>query len=350
MIDSLALALGLGAQDPAFWMPLAFMALLFVVIVAGAILGGFDIGVGCLLPFASPSLRARMLSLLSPWRDANDFWLLLGIGLFMAAFPKAWGPVLGALYLPMSLMGVGVLLCSASFELRLRAPVEQQARWQAGFAFGSWMTALAHGLLLGQIVVNYQAGQGYLWFTVFVGFCAFAAYCLLGASWLIMREGGELRARAVAWGRRAVRWSAAGAVGVCVVLAFSNAGIFLRWTDQTKLPVSVSLWMILLLCFVTIEMCLQRMINSSYRTTALPFLMTLTVFVLLLGGLAYSFFPFIVLDDLTLWDAAASIEALRLVLSATVIALPVALLFNIRVYWRMFGLSVAPSPPEFKQE
>src|SRR5690606_14437166 len=202
----------------------------------------------------------------------------------------------------------------------------------------SWITALAHGLLLGQIVVNYQTDRGYLWFTVFVGFCAIAAYCLLGAAWLIMREGGELRARAVIWGRRAVRWSAAGAVGVCVVLAFSNAGIFLRWTDDARLPLSAILWAVLLLCFVSIEMCLQRMINSSYRTTALPFLMTLMVFVLMLGGLAYSFFPYIVLDDLTLWDAATSVQSLRLVLSATVIALPVALLFNIRVYWRMFGL------------
>jgi cytochrome d ubiquinol oxidase subunit II len=350
MIDSLALALGLGAQDPAFWMPLAFMALLFVAIVAGAVLGGFDIGVGCLVLFASPSLRGRMLSLLSPWRDANEFWLLLGIGLFMAAFPKAWGAIMSVLYLPMSLMGVGVLLRSASFELHLRAPVEQQARWQTCFAVGSWITALAHGLLLGQIVVNYQWDGGYLWFTVFVGLCAIAAYCLLGAAWLIMREGGELRARAVTWGRRAVRWSAAGAVGVCVVLAFSNAGIFLRWTDEAKLPLSAILWAVLLLCFVSIEMSLQRMINSSYRTTALPFLMTLMVFILMLGGLAYSFFPYIVLDDLTLWDAAASVPALRLVLSATVIALPVALLFNIRVYWRMFGLSVAPAPPDFKPD
>src|SRR5690606_16994147 len=81
MIDSLAIALGLGTQDPAFWMPLIFMGLFFAIIVAGTVLDGFDVGVGCLALFAPAELRPRMLSLLSPWRDANEFWLFLGLGL-----------------------------------------------------------------------------------------------------------------------------------------------------------------------------------------------------------------------------------------------------------------------------
>src|SRR5690606_11388558 len=97
MIDSLATALGLGAQDPAFWMPLVLMLLLFVVIVAGTVLDGFDIGVACLALFAPAGLRLRMLALLSPWSDPNEFWLFLGMGLFAAAFPKAWGSIMGQL-------------------------------------------------------------------------------------------------------------------------------------------------------------------------------------------------------------------------------------------------------------
>src|SRR3546814_8670247 len=81
-------------------------------------------------------------------------------------------------------------------------------------------------------------------------------------------------------------------------------------------------------------MCLQRMINSSYRTTALPFAMTLLIFLIVLGGLGYSFFPYLVLDDITIWDAAASVDSLRLILAGAIIELPVALIFNIWVYWR----------------
>src|SRR3546814_3823842 len=87
-------------------------------------------------------LRPRMLSLLSPWRDANEFWLFLGLGLFVAAFPNAWGSVMGELYLPLCVLTLGVLLRSVSFEIRLRAPQEWQSRWLFGFAFGSLLTEL----------------------------------------------------------------------------------------------------------------------------------------------------------------------------------------------------------------
>jgi cytochrome d ubiquinol oxidase subunit II len=348
MITYLTALLGISAQDPSFWMPLALAGLLFAIIVAGTVLGGFDIGVGCLAFFAPAGLRGRMLSLLGPWRDANEFWLFLGMGLFVTAFPGAWGAIMGRLYLPLSLLALGVLLRSVSFELRLRSPLPMQARWVRGFALGSLLTAFAHGLLLGELVVNYQDQPGYVWFSVFIGVCALAAYCLLGACWLVMREGGELRVRAVIWGRRAVRWMAAGTVGVSIVLVFANAGIFLKWTGPGMWRVMAGLWGALFLVFVVLEMRLQRMVNRSYRTTALPFLMVLLIFLMVLGGLAYSFFPFLVLDDMTIWDAAASVSALRLILSAAVVALPVAVIFNVWVYWHMFGLSRPPALPPFK--
>ena len=52
MIAMLAASQGLSPEDPSFWMPLAFMGLLFVVIAAGMVLDGFDLGVGILLQLA----------------------------------------------------------------------------------------------------------------------------------------------------------------------------------------------------------------------------------------------------------------------------------------------------------
>ncbi len=347
MIESLAALLGLGAHDPAFWMPLAFAAVFFVILVAGVVLDGFDIGVGCLSLVAPRPLAPRMLSLLSPWRDANEFWLFLGIGLFAAAFPYAWPDIMGRLYVPLSLLALGTLLRSACFELRLRAPAEQQGAWLFGFGLGSLLTAFAHGAMLASIAVGYETGPGYTGFAVLMGGCAVAAYSLLGATWLMMREAGELRARAVAWARRSIRWAAVAAVGVSVVLDFSNAGVFLKWGDGTKGWVVGMTWGVVLACFVLTEMTLQRMINHSYRASAIPFCLVLTLFLIVLGGLAYSFFPYLILDEVTLWDAAAPVHTLRLGLSATVVALPVALIFNLWVYWRMFGRSKPPEPPRF---
>ncbi|CAM5779837.1 cytochrome d ubiquinol oxidase subunit II [Castellaniella caeni] len=348
MIDSLAALLGLGAQDPAFWMPLALMLIFFALVVAGVLLDGFDIGVGCVSLVAPAPLRPRMLSLLSPWRDANEFWIFLGVGLYAAAFPYAWSQTLGRLYLPLSLLGLGTLLRSVCFEWRLRAPAHQQGRWLFGFGAGAVLVAFAQGYLLARVAVAYEEGSGYVGFAVLMGICAVAIYSLLGAAWLMMREAGELRVRAVGWARRTLRWSAVGAVGVSVVLDFSNAGVFLKWGDGQHWWAVGLVWGSLLLCFVLTEMTLQRMIAHSYRASALPYALVLVIFGVLLGGLAYSFFPYLVLDEVTLWDAAAPVATLRLTLSATVVAFPVALIFNLWVYWRMLGRSRPPSPPRFR--
>lgn len=349
MIDTLAMALGMPPQAPEFWLPLTFMGLLYLVVLAGTVLDGFDIGVGCLSTFAPAHLKPRMLALLSPWRDANEFWLFIGIGLFMAAFPLAWGRVMAELYMPVTLLAVGTCFRSVGYELRLRAPRELQGFWGRVFGLGALLTAFSHGLLLAQLAMLSQNETAHVWFPLFTAACSVAAYCLLGASWLIMREGGELRARAIFWGRRCVRWAAAGAVGVSVVLALGNPGIFLKWSSNGGRAAVVGLWCLMLFCFICIEMRLQRMINTSLRSTALPFVLTLLVFTTTFMGLAYSFFPYLVLDELTLWDAAAAIDSLERVLLLVGLALPVALVFNARVYWRMFGMSLPPEPPEFNR-
>lgn len=347
MIDSLTGALGLEMADAAFWMPLVMVALLFAVIVAGVVLDGFDVGVGCLLPFASGSERARMLALLSPWRDANEFWLILGLGLLVSAFPHAWGPVMGALYLPLTFLGLGVLLRSASFELRLRAPQEWQPFWTRGFMTGSWLTAISHGLILCKVVTAYAEGPVYVALGVFFALCALASYGLLGATWLVMRESGNLRAQAVLQARRLVRWVAAGIVAASMILFLANTGVFLKWGSVPDVVLVASVWGVLLLCFIALEMLLPRMSDRRARMTALPFMLVLLIFFIVLAGLAYSFFPYLVLDEVTIWDAAASTSSLRLVLSASIVALPVAILFNVWVYWGMFGLSKPPEPPKF---
>ena len=348
MIDSLAALLGLGAQDPAFWMPLALMLVFFVTVAAAVLLDGFDIGVGCVSLVAPAALRPRMMSLLVPWRDANEFWVFLGMGLFAVAFPYAWPQTLGQLYLPLSLLALGTMLRSVCFEWRLRAPVEHQGRWQFGFGVGAVLVAFSHGFILGRVAVAYAPGGGNTGFAMLMGGCAVALYSLLGATWLMMREAGELRVRAVGWARRTLRWGAVGVVGVSVVLDFSNAGVFLKWGDGAHWLAVALVWGALLVCFVLTEMTLQRMISHSYRASALPYALVLVIVLTVLGGLAYSFFPYLVLDEITLWDAAAPAATLRLALSAVVIALPVALIFNLRVYWRMLGRSRPPSPPDFR--
>jgi cytochrome d ubiquinol oxidase subunit II len=58
------------------------------------------------------------------------------------------------------------------------------------------------------------------------------------------------------------------------------------------------------------------------KSDAKPFLGAVAIFVLAFAGLAYSLFPYVVIDRLTIWEAAAHPSALLFVLVGTAIVLP----------------------------
>ena len=94
----------------------------------------------------------------------------------------------------------------------------------------------------------------------------------------------------------------------------------------------------MLACFVAIDMILVRVTRPAFeRWSNMPFYLCALLMTLMLGGLVYSMFPFVVLDRLTIWDAAAALSSLELVLSATIVAVPVMLIFNLFAYRSMFS-------------
>lgn len=341
MISALAASLGLEITQPAFWMPLLMMVLLLALILGGTLFDGFDIGVGVLLRTAPASERPAMMVGLSPWRDANEFWLLLALGLFLSAFPLAWGAMLAHLYVPLMVTIVGVVLRSVAFEFRIRAATELRAKWINRFWFGSVLTAFGHGMMLAAIATSYQKDAPSIWFGLFIGVCAVAGYALLGACWMVMRTRGVLQSLSVAWARHSIRWTAAGMAAIAIALGLSNPAIFYKWSSSTNLALASLVWVIMLGCFVSLDMILTRVTQPKYEMLSwMPFSFCLILFILMLGGLSYSMFPFVILDNLTLWDAAASINALQLVLAATIVAVPVMLVFNLLGYRRLFGKAV----------
>jgi cytochrome d ubiquinol oxidase subunit II len=60
------------------------------------------------------------------------------------------------------------------------------------------------------------------------------------------------------------------------------------------------------------------------------------IYVLSFLGLAYSLFPYVVMDRITIWQAAAHPSALKFVLVGTLIVLPFIVGYTVYVY-RVFG-------------
>jgi cytochrome d ubiquinol oxidase subunit II len=68
----------------------------------------------------------------------------------------------------------------------------------------------------------------------------------------------------------------------------------------------------------------------------LPFIGAMTVFTLGFLGLAYSFYPFVILDKMTIWQAASAPESLAFILVGALIVLPFILgytFYSYRVFW-----------------
>jgi cytochrome d ubiquinol oxidase subunit II len=91
-------------------------------------------------------------------------------------------------------------------------------------------------------------------------------------------------------------------------------------------------------------MLLARMPGRADRFSWLPFVLCVALFLLMLSGLAYSLFPYLILDDMTLWDGAGALGSMRLVMAGAVVGIPVVLVFNILAYRSVFGKERAPVP------
>src|SRR4051795_1167092 len=192
---------------------LVFAGLMAFAILAYVLLDGYDLGVGMLMPAASRDEQELMVDSIGPFWDANETWLVLGIGLLLVAFPVAHGEVLTALYLPVAAMLVGLMLRGVAFELRVKAHGWHRELWNWLFWAGSTLAAFSQGLMLGRYVTGFDPGPGYWLFAITVGASLCGGYVLLGATWLVLRTREDLQAKATGWARWGLLW-----VALCIAL------------------------------------------------------------------------------------------------------------------------------------
>jgi len=69
--------------------------------------------------------------------------------------------------------------------------------------------------------------------------------------------------------------------------------------------------------------------------------LTTLLFVLAFFGMAYSFFPYVVPESLTIWEAAAARESLAIILAGTAVTLPMIIAYSVFAY-RVFRGKAQP--------
>ena len=81
---------------------------------------------------------------------------------------------------------------------------------------------------------------------------------------------------------------------------------------------------------------LAHLPDRNDRFSLLPFIAMTAIMVLGFFGLAYSFYPYVVPDRTTIYEAAAAPESLMIVLVGAMVVIPVIAIYSIYAY-RVFG-------------
>ncbi len=303
-------------------LPLIFAALMGVAILAYVILDGYDLGVGMLMARGDRPERDRMVATIGPFWDANETWLVLGIGLLLVAFPTAHGLVLQALYLPVALMLLGLTLRGVAFEFRVKAQAQYQRWWDWAFIGGSGLASLTQGYMLGLYIMGFKEGWQTHLFAAGAAIGLAAAYVFVGATWLLGKTDGELQRRAVRWSRWSLIATAIGMVAVSLATPLVSPRIFERWFAFPNIIGLMPIPLMTGALFLALWVFLRRMPRADHSLDFVPFMGAVSLFVLGFLGLAYSFYPYVVPEKLTIWQAASAPESLFIILIGAVVVLP----------------------------
>jgi len=315
-------------------LPVIFMALMGIAMLIYVISDGYDLGVGMLMHRATDEEKDVMVAAIGPYWDANETWLVLGIGILLVVFPKAHSLVLGALYLPVAFMLIGLVLRGVAFDFRVKARDSHKRTWDRLFFAGSAITSISQGWMLGRYVSGFGTGWNYPLFAAAIAVALPMAYVLMGATWLILKTEGELQERAIGWARLA--W-------LPMVIGIALISMATPWISQTvrerwfTLPALIALMAIPLMTAVSL-LAVRGLLNTRAVRGPLcwlPFALLMLVFVLGFLGLAYSIYPYVVIDQLTVWQAAISPASMKFFLVGVCISVPAIAgytIFSYRVF------------------
>jgi cytochrome d ubiquinol oxidase subunit II len=310
---------------------IVFAFLMGASILAYVVLDGYDLGVGMLMPAADAWEQNRMVNSIGPFWDANETWLVLGVGILLVAFPVSHGVILQALYLPVAAMLIGLMLRGVAFEFRMKAEGWHRELWNWLFWFGSFLAAFSQGVMLGRYITGFEAGFGYWLFALMTGAALCGGYVLLGATWLIARTDGALQRKSLAWARWGLAWVAFGVALVSLATPLVSEAVRDKWFRFPE-----TLWLMLLpaaslAAGLRVWTVTGRMQRGEKTHDWAAFAGAVAIFVLAFAGLAYSIYPWVVIDRLGLWEAAHP-ASLRVVLWGALTVLPFIIAYNVLAY------------------
>jgi cytochrome d ubiquinol oxidase subunit II len=349
-----------------------------VLLVGFAIMDGHDMGVGTLLPFVGRGDEERrvVINTVGPHWDGNQVWFITGGGAIFAAWPLVYATAFSGFYWAMLAVLWALFFRPVGFDYRSKIHnATWRSTWDWGLFVGGFVPPVIFGVAFGNLLQGVPFGfndylistyTGSFWqllnpFAVLAGVVSSAMITLQGGTYLAHRTEGAIQQRAVR-----------GAVGAALVmvLAFVGAGFWLKFggiegyvitsaIDPAALPDplaktvarSADAWwlnyqrqpLLWLLPALGVAAALAAAALVAARHTLSAFVASSLAVVGVIGTAGAAMFPFVMPSStqpnasLTVWDSVSSHLTLGLMFWATLIFMPLIVVYTAWAYRVMRG-------------
>ena len=347
--------------------------LLGILLIGFAVMDGFDLGVGALLPFVAKTDEERRLVIntVGPVWEGNQVWLVLGGGAIFAAWPPLYAVSFSGFYLAMFVILFALILRPVGFKYRSKMPSPAwRNRWDWCLFIGGFVPALIMGVAVGNVLLgvpfHFDDTQRIFYtgnffgqlrpFALLAGLLSVAMLVAHGAAMLVIKTDGPVAERAARLGSIAALvsfvlfalagfWVALGLPGYAITSAVVTDGAsnpLLKTAEITaaggwmkNFSATPALW---LAPIVGLLGALGSAMLLRQKRGGLAFIASALSIAGIIFTVGFAAFPFLLpsisqpASSLTVWDASSSHLTLWIMLICTIIFLPLILAYTTWVY------------------
>jgi len=351
---------------------LLWWALLGTLLIGFAVMDGFDLGTAMLLPYVAKTDSERRVAIntVGPVWEGNQVWFILGGGAIFAAWPALYAVAFSGFYLAMFLVLAALILRPVAFKFRSKIDNPRwRSTWDIVLCIAGIVPSLIFGVAFGNVLVGApfrfdetlrMIYEGNLFgllnpFSLLCGLVSVAMLLAHGGTYLAMKTEGMVSKRAA---------EAARVTSIACVVLFVIAGFCVwQWIDGYVItsavvhsgpsnplmktvvrqsgawfanykayPVTMAAPVIAIAAFLLVSPLL------ALRRKGMAFLASSLGIAAVIATAGLSLFPFLLPSSiepkasLTVWDGSSSQLTLMIMLIATLIFLPIVLLYTGWVY------------------
>ena len=356
---------------------LIWWAIVGVLLVGFAVLDGFDLGVGVLLPYVGRSDDERRVALnaVGPTWEGNQVWFVTAGGATFAAWPLVYATAFSGFYIALIVTLFALFLRPVGFDYRSKVT---DPRWRSAWDWGLFINGVVPSLVFGVAFGNLLLGVPFHFdgdqrvfttgsfvdllnpFGLTAGIVSLAMLTMHGGLYLQLRTEGAVQARAIRAARLAAiifmaafaaagYWIATGMDGFQIVtMPPADSGFVPSAKTVLRLPggwlhnYAKHPWMIAA-PLTAFGATLLALIASARRQAGIAFVLSSFAVAGVVLTAGFALFPFIMpsssdpASSLTVWDSVSSHRTLQVMFWAVVIFLPLIVVYTSWVYRVMRG-------------